>query len=164
MSKSAAVNASVVESDSGQYILIRDEKSSGTAGGTFTLGDWRTRDLNTIVQDETGNVTLSSNQFTLPAGTYRFLAVAPARIVNVHKLRLQNTTDATTVEEGVNTIAHVADSGTTNAWVTREFTITASKTFELQHRSTATQATDGFGVATSFGVEVYATIELVKVA
>ena len=30
------------------YIQIQDEKPSGTAGGTFTSGAWRTRDLNKL--------------------------------------------------------------------------------------------------------------------
>lgn len=149
-----------------KYVLIRDEKSSGTHGGTFTNGDWRTRNLNTLTVDETGQVSLSSNQFTLSAGTYRFSASAPARIVGNHTCRLQNTTDASTVLVGEVCIAGTGGFTVTHSRVEGQFTITASKTFELQHRCATTRATDGFGEAANFAstAEVYATIELLKVA
>lgn len=151
----------------GQYILIRDEKAAGTAGGTFTAGAWRTRDLNTIVTDETGEVTLSSNAFTIPAGTYEVLAYAPALFVRVHRARLQNTTDGSTTLLGSN--AFTPDDPVSNpdnrSFVSGKFTITASKTFELQHRAEQTQATAGFGVGFDLGVvEVYTVVELIKVA
>jgi len=48
---------------------IKDIKTNGTAGGTFTNGR-QTRVLNTL-EDPMGIVTsLSSNQFVLPAGRY----------------------------------------------------------------------------------------------
>jgi hypothetical protein len=56
---------------------IKDEKSSGTASGTFTSGAWQTRTLNTVSGD-TAMVSLSSNQFTLGVGTYQIIAKAPA--------------------------------------------------------------------------------------
>ena len=52
------------------YAIIGDQKSSGTAGGALTSGDWRTHDLQTEFSDPDGIVSISSNQFTLQAGTY----------------------------------------------------------------------------------------------
>ena len=63
------------------YILIRDEKASGTTGGTFTSGAWQTRDLNTEVVDTGNHASVATNQITLAAGTYRFRIVAPAHLV-----------------------------------------------------------------------------------
>ena len=41
--------------------IIEDQKSAGTAGGTFTSGAWRTRDLNTEVSDPDGIVSTQSS-------------------------------------------------------------------------------------------------------
>ena len=60
------------------YIKLSDVKSAGTAGGTFTSGSWQTRTLNTEDSDTGGNCSLSSNQFTLDAGTYEINARASA--------------------------------------------------------------------------------------
>lgn len=52
--------------------VIQDQKSSGTDGGTFTSGAWRTRTLNTTVLNTIGaGFSLSSNQFTLAAAPIR---------------------------------------------------------------------------------------------
>lgn len=145
------------------YILIEDQKASGTEGGTFTSGAWQTRDLNTIVSDTGGHSSLASNQITLAAGTYRFKGGGQAARVNTHKLRLQNITDATTIKIGVN---ERSDSGTSiinKSLLQGKFTINTSKVLELQHRSFTTGVTFGFGNAASFGVvEIYSFIELFK--
>lgn len=153
----------------GDYILIRDEKSSGTQGGTFTSGAWQTRDLNTVKVDETGNVSLSSNQFTLPIGTYRIWVYAPAFFCNTHKARLRNITDSTTVDEGTSAKSNddsSASETTQESVIKTQFTITSAKTFEVQHQCQTTTATNGFGVATSFATdnEIYTVVELQKVS
>jgi hypothetical protein len=145
------------------YIYIRDEKASGTDGGTFTSGAWRTRDLNTEVSDAGNNASLASNQITLTAGTYRFRASAPAFHVDMHKCRLQNVTDATTIQIGCNGNTLVSSDVMDRSFVSGRFTVIAGKALELQHQCLTTAATIGFGTASSFGVvEVYAEIEFWK--
>mgnify|MGYP007000107383 len=39
------------------YAIIADVKASNGNGGTFTTGDWRTRDLNTEISDPDGIVS-----------------------------------------------------------------------------------------------------------
>ena len=151
----------------GEDIHIREQQSAGTHGGTFTSGAWRTRTLNTIVTDETGNVTLSSNQITLPAGTYRANIEAPVQRVLHCRARLRNVTDGTDVllsnsiwtDNGV-------DSVQTASTIYGQFTIGASKTLEVQHWGTETEATTGFGQANSIDSkdEIHTTVEFVKVA
>lgn len=148
----------------GEYIKLSDVKTSGTAGGTFTSGAWQTRDLNTEDNDTGNHCSLSTNQFTLDTGTYRILASAPSVFVSAHKLKLYNITDASDEIIGVAEYSHVANNGTTRAFVFGEFTITAAKVFELQHRCAVTRSTDGLGLSAGFGVsEVYSTVELWKV-
>lgn len=148
------------------YILITDEKAAGTAGGTFTSGAWQTRDLNTIVSDVGGHASVSSNQVTLPAGNYRFKGSGSAFDVGSHKVRLQNITDATTVETGTSESALDSDNGYNKSFVFGKFTITTSKIFELQHRCSITQATNGFGLGNAGigATETFGVIEFFKEA
>lgn len=143
-----------------------DEQTVGTNGGTFTAGVWQTRVLN-MSAGNTGGASLAANQFTLPSGTYRIRAVAPAYNVNFHKLRLRNITDATTDIEGVSaeaaSVVNVQLDAHTVAVIEGYITIAASKTFELQHQCSFTQLSTGFGVAAGFGPEVYATVSCVKI-
>ena len=83
----------------GNNLYLRHQETSGTHGGSSTSGSYQTRTLNTEVYDGIGS-TLSSNQFTLPAGTYQIRARAPARGgsgVTIHKAKLYNITDSADV-------------------------------------------------------------------
>jgi hypothetical protein len=142
-----------------------DEKASGTDGGTFTSGAWRTRDLNTTVFNNITSCSLSSNQISLPAGTYIVNAQAPAFDISQGQTRLYNITDSTTTIAGASTYCAAGSSdATAPSLVLGAFTIAGTKTFELQHRAGETQATNGFGVATGFGVNnVYSQITITKV-
>lgn len=142
------------------YIYVRDEKASSTVGGTFTSGAWRTRDLNTEVNDAGGFASVGSNQVTLAAGTYRFRARAPALYVDRHQIRLANVTDST-YYYGSSAYSDASGSGrTTDSVVSGRFTIASAKVFEVQHQCLTTKTTDGFGTYAGFGnVEVYSEVE-----
>jgi hypothetical protein len=145
------------------YILIRDEKPSGTSGGTFTAGAWQTRDLNTIVHNNGGHISLLSNQIIITAGTYRVEARAPGFRCEAHKPRLYNITDALDIIIGDSSYSTSSFAIQYPAMLDGEFTLAATKIIELQHRCQITQATNGFGQPSGFGVvEVYSTIELFK--
>lgn len=144
------------------YAILWDQKDSATGGGTFNSGDWRTRDLNQEI-DSDGIVTLSSNQFTLGAGTYLIRWSAPAFDCERHTTRLRNITDSTS-DPG--TAAYTDQSG---AAQTRSFgisrkTISTSKTFEIQHRGAVTRANNGFGINIEFQDSIYAIVEIFKEA
>jgi len=146
------------------YAVFTDEKTSGTDGGTFTSGAWRTRDLNATQYNGIGSASLSSNQISLPAGTYLIEAEASGNRVDQHQLRLQNITDSSTTILGQNVWAFVTYFVSNLNRVSGVFTIAGTKTFELQHRCATTRAGDGFGLAAGFGTEVYASITITKVA
>ncbi len=149
---------------SSDYILIREEQTANTHGGTFTLGAWRTRVLNTESSDDGGHASLSSNQITLAAGDYVIHATAPAYSVNGHKLRLYNVTDSSDIIIGTSEFAE-GGTDTIRAVVSGKFTIAASKALELQHWGAVTVATFGLGVAVNMDskVEVYSEVQLWKV-
>jgi hypothetical protein len=145
------------------YAIFRDEKSSGTGGGTFTSGAWRTRDLNTSQYNGITGASLASNQITLAAGTYIVDGFAQGVLTSIHQTRFENITDSTTAVLGQNAYAEGSSNVANYSRVSGVFTIAAQKTFEFQHRATTTKTDNGFGVASSWGTEVYASITITKV-
>lgn len=145
---------------------IRDEKTAGTNGGTFTSGAYQTRDLNTLVDSSGIVTTLSGNAFTLPAGKYRIKARAPAFRVDAHQAKLRNTTDSTDVILGsVSYSGSAASYGQTDSVIEGEFSISASKTFSILHQCATTFASGGFGSGPSFGNNVVFTmVEIEKLS
>ena len=148
------------------FVIYVDEKATSTSGGTFTSGAWRTRDLNTVVYSrQTGSdwASLASNVITLQPGSYFVEALAPAFRVNTHQIRFQNTADGTTAILGTSEFSSsVADYFSTNSYLTGEVTITAQKTFEVQHYGAITKAKNGLGNSVSFSPSHFATIKIVK--
>ena len=144
------------------YIKIHEEQNSGTDGGTFTSGAWQTRVLNRIVNNDNNHASLANNQITLDRGSYEYNAMAPAALVGVHQLRLYNITTSAEMDVGSNAVANVASTVTTHAFVNGKFTIEDATVFELQHRATTTRATNGLGLSSGWGTEVYAVIEFRK--
>ncbi|MEP7291109.1 MAG: hypothetical protein ABI835_04970 [Chloroflexota bacterium] len=138
-------------------IVVREQQAQNTSAGTFTSGAWQTRALNSKPADSGGFASLSANQVTLAAGTYQLRASAPAFSVGAHQTRWQNVTDGTTTLVGT---SEYADTVQTRSGVAGRFTLSASKSFELQHRCATTRSADGFGVAADFAAEVYAVAEL----
>ena len=148
-----------------RFLHVRDEKSAGTQGGTFTAGAWRTRTLNTTKTNTITGASLSSNQITLPSGSYFIQAYAPGFRVDGHVAKLYNITDSSDVIIGSN--ASCGSSMTTNAPATvfGYFTIAAQKVFELQHRSQSTASDVGFGIRNELAIgEVYSEVFIWKVA
>jgi hypothetical protein len=146
------------------YILIQDQKTSGTQGGTFTAGSWQVRDLNTEVADTGNHASISSNQITLDAGTYEVLISAPAFNVIQHQARLYDTTGAAVLCLGQNALAHQGGfPNTTTSIVQGRFTLSVQSVLQVEHQCASTAATTGLGVANGWGTEIYTTIRLTKV-
>lgn len=147
------------------YVKLIGFKASGSDGGDFTSGDWRTRELNSESADTGGICTLSSNQFTLAAGTYYMQASAPAFKVNGHLVRLYNVTDAATIEIGTAEVTAAGNDVQTRSYLNVRFDIGASKALELQHICETTRNSDGLGNGASFGTNnIFASVELWQLA
>jgi hypothetical protein len=146
-----------------QTATFNDTKSSGTAGGTFTTGAWRTRDLNTTQFNGITSASLASNQITLPAGTYYVIASAPGFYVNDHQVRLQNITDGSTTIIGQNSGSGEALVIQPSSTLSGTFTIAGTKAFELQHRAGTTKADNGFGASQGWGNNIYGQVSITKV-
>ena len=133
--------------------------------GTFTSGDWRTRALNNEVVDTDNIVSLSSNQFTLQAGTYQIKFGACAYKVNRHVTRLREISPtAQTIASGSAQYswASGADLQWSRGWV--RTTITQATTYEIQHRCQTTQSSNGFGFQMTFSGADYVQVEIYKEA
>ena len=153
------------------YAVICDQKAQGTGGGTFTLGAWRTRDLNTEITDADGIVSISSNQFTLQAGTYFVQASAPCVKATNNQAALYNVTDSSFVQYGANALAHISYIGFSRSFISARFTISSAKAFEIRHFSSHTATTNGFGPSFSSGdasnaggVAIFTIVEIYKEA
>ena len=145
------------------YALLQDQKADGVAGGTFTSGAWQTRELQTEVYDGIG-ITISSNEFTLPAGSYLIKWSAPAFNVGLNQTRLYDVTGTASVAQGSSMSNAGPDyrSDTTPSTGLARVTPGSSNAYRIEHRCETTCATNGFGEPTSFGGELYTQIEIYK--
>jgi hypothetical protein len=147
----------------GDYVKLSEVQTSGTDGGASVAGT-QTRVLNTEDVDTGDICALSSNQFTLPAGTYQIRARAPCYVGDEHQLSLRNVTDSTTPLVGQSAYANSANAVYGHAELEGQFTISGTKTFDLRHYITTAKTTNGLGRAVSSGLsEVFAVVELWRV-
>lgn len=154
-----------------EYILLQDQRTSGTDGDMHILGDsWYKCTLNTISNDDTGDITLSSNNFTVPAGSYECTVRSPyaggggATTLAV-RLRLYNETDSTVVFYGESTSE--PDSSEVNAicLISGKFTVLSSKTMSVYMYFPRDGTYNGLSNGGISGVpEIYTQVELRKVA
>jgi hypothetical protein len=145
------------------YAYIKDIKPNGTSGGSFISGAWRTRDLNNLDTNIAG-LTLVSNQFTLPAGSYDILANVPFFSVNRAQSKLRNITDGTDQLIGSQSFSYDNSLGINESFIRGFFTISEPKTFEIQNRCEQTKTGNGLGVDGNFGaVEIFTQVKLIKI-
>ncbi len=157
----------IEDEDLADLLHVRDEKASGTDGGTFTSGAWRTRDLNTVKTNEISGASLSSNQITLPAGTYEVIGQGQGFRCNVHVTKLFDTTNTADLVIGSNAFsdASAVEYSGNDSFLRGRFTLSAEAVLELQHRCLTTKSTIGFGFRAGFGVvEVYSEVMIKKIS
>ena len=152
--------------DNGRSVVyIKDIKSAGSHGGTFTAGVWQTRILNTLENQESYSwVTLSSNQITLAEGSYDIYGYAPGFNVSQHKSKLRNVTDA--IDEIIGESGYSRNSVPTSSqsFLMGNLQVVGTKSYEIQHQCNTTVGPDGFGTASNFSVdEVYAQLKITKI-
>ena len=146
------------------YAIIADQKTTGTNGGTFTSGAWRTRDLNTEIADPDGIVSIASNQFTLGAGSYLIRWSAPANQVGNHQSRLYDVTGTAEVAVGSNARVWTS-AGHTSSTGSARVSPSSSNIYSIEHQCQTTATTNGFGY--NFGLsskEQYTVVEIYKEA
>jgi|APSaa5957512535_1039671.scaffolds.fasta_scaffold32427_2 hypothetical protein len=154
-------------SNASKSVFVAEErKTSGSPGGDFNSGAWRTRLLSDVAVNNISGASLSTNQITLPAGTYEIEAWANAGIVDLHATRLYNVTDDSVPISGSG--EYTAITGMSGKSTLRGvITIAGTKVFELQHRCSLSRSSTGFGfhVGGSFAVEyeVFSNIKIKRI-
>ena len=165
------VNGSAVQSSIDffirkNYVKVSDVKANAH-GGTFPAGAWRTRTLNTEDNDAGGLCSLSSNQITLAAGTYRCHIMVPACSVQGHVARLYNTTAASELIRGTTQFCTetAAEEAQSYSIIVGQFTVAASQALEVQHYCSSNNGVSGVSLGRrcfTSGNNVYAVAEFWK--
>jgi hypothetical protein len=149
------------------FLIVQETQSSGTNGGTFTAGAWRTRALNTTQHNSISlaSLNLANSQVTLPAGTYRVKGGSGSFKVNFNSARLYNITTSSTIALGTSCHATLGYSGYSESTISSVFTILGTAVIELQHKCSDSRSTDGLGFAVTSGErELYSYLEIEKLS
>lgn len=147
---------------------LKDVKSEGANGGTPAAGIWNRRDINTLEGDE-DFVSLDdiNSQFTLEPGEYNFEGyVNGTNNIDQFKARLYNASSDLNVILGSTELSNnnnSNDEGSAKSLVFGRLSVTSSTTYEIQFRSHSV-ATNGYGLGTSFGNELYLILKITKTA
>ena len=146
------------------YFHAQDQKSSNTDGGTLSGGSFITRVFNTVVTNSISGASLSSNQITLPSGTYYVWGKAPTIGTARTKTILYNATDSSTILLGTSDDANGNYGVEVQGTVVGKFVLGAEKAIELRQQG-VTKSGNGLGEGTGYSVvEVFAEIQIWKVA
>lgn len=153
--------SNVINASSSGIAVIRDEKAASTAGGIFTSGAWRRRDLNTSAGD-VSFLTFAADSFLLDSGVYVITTSAPAFEVDEHQIRLYNNSLSSVAAVG--TIAYSDKFAASNSTLTTVVTVgTGGEYFSIEHRCSTTSATaNGFGIGATWGENVYTQVKIEK--
>ncbi|MCR9143879.1 MAG: DUF2341 domain-containing protein [bacterium] len=148
--------------NAGGYARMLDRKSPGTPGGNPPAGVYTRRDLNELETNIAG-ISLTNNQFVLPAGTYQVHATLPAHRADRNRAKLVNVSDGVDVLFSASANANNSTSVSNETTIQGIFTSLAEKTYEFQHYVTTSGEGTIFGVETNSGDdEVYTQVSLLK--
>ena len=143
------------------HAILTEEYASNSYGTAITTGDFRKRNLNTIRYNCDSLVTtLSSGQFTLPAGKYFFNGIVHNYGTRESVSRIYNSTDATEVARG---LMSFSVSSECQSDVVGYVSISGTKTFELQNQIYQTNSILTNGAYWSVGTNVNCHLTIFKV-
>ena len=146
------------------FAVLRDKKGYDTEGGAASVG-WNDRDLNDEFYDPDGIVTLSSNQFTLGAGTYIIRFAAPFYRVNRGFNALYDVTNSAYKANSTTIYANSSYNGYGFPWANVRLVITANTTYKIQtHAQSAHASGLGLDGNKSGQDSIYTVVEITKLA
>ncbi len=155
--------------DSGvQVAIVRDEKSSGTGGGTISAATWTTRDLNTLALDTSGSMCTvdgGSNTFSLTAGKYLIEASVPAQGTNGTRSRLVEdpSGSATVIDYSDSAYFSVSYAIAGTTLIKAYIDISSTTDYSIEMRGQSTGGGHGMGRAASDGsTEIYTVIKITR--
>ena len=146
------------------YAILREEQSSGTAGSSASgANTWDTRVLNTEAADPSSIVTLSSNQFTLGAGSYLISWWCVSQECGHWSTRLYDVTGSAVCSNGYGSPED--DGQTARTRQSRGYVrISPSGSNVYRIEANADTASAKWGAASSRGTEVYTEVLIYKEA
>ena len=136
----------------GQVLHVQGRRAPGSAGLASVAGSFQTRAFNTVRTNAIPGAALSSNQLTLPPGTYELTGSVYVFRGNFALTRIRDISANTTLAVLPYTYADV-NTGHSSPHVPIHtiLTLTATTTFEVQTRVTA-PAANGFGLNDDVGL------------
>jgi len=147
------------------YAILAHVEPDGTDGGSSVADTWTTRTINTEVADPDGIVTLSSNQFTLGAGSYLIEWACVAQATSVATSRLYDSTNTAAIQNSLVLQTSTTYAGSATSAGSARVSPTGSTAYEIQMNTNNSNASDGFGLdnpATGAGDEVYLFVKIYK--
>jgi hypothetical protein len=145
-------------------LYVRHEVATGVQPDTVSQGTWsNTRALNTVKTNNIPGASLSSNQVTLPAGTYEYVITVPSFNCGAMRARLRNVTDATVVDYGTPEYSNVTYPCSARSILRGQFTIAAAKAFDVQQYQGSTGSA-GVPQGVSGVNEIYTEAQFRKIA
>ena len=151
-------SASVSGGFDSALLHVRDEKSQNTSGGASSSGT-QTRTLNTVKTNEITGASLSSNQITLPSGTYYIDANIPCVGGDLNQAYLYSVTDGSNEIIGNSTRSNMQP----DPQIHGRFTTNIQRVYEIRHYI-QTSNSSGLGIAVNQTTEVYTDVRIWKVA
>jgi len=140
-------------------------EASTVDGGGNSADSNNQRTLNSTVVNQISGASVSSNDVTLPSGTYIIDGYANAFRVNRHFLRWYNSTDTSYTINGQSMFADASNEVQNLAVISGRFTISAQKTFALMHYTqTNNSQTNALGIASNETTNHYVNLRIWKVA
>ena len=148
----------------GLYLYARDEKTSGTHGGTSAAAAWQTRDLNTVKNNSLSGASLANNRVTLPAGRYYVRGKTPAYAASNTRCAIYDATNSAYLLHGNSMTANQSYYGYVCPEVEGEFTLAAQTTIELRMYTGSAIGSYGLGFAVGAAniSEVYSELRIWK--
>jgi len=146
------------------YVKVVNLQASGSAGGGISADTWTTVPLTSEVSDNGALCSLSSNQITLAAGTYRCSIKVPGYNCGWFRSRLYNVTGSTELIHGSNASCATTISITGWSFIVGEFAVAAGQALEVQMYASSTRASDGMGQEFGSGDQVYCIAEFWRIS
>lgn len=150
---------------SSQFIQLLGKKPTTASGGFSSYQAWTTREINTILNDDTNSVILSANTFILPAGSYVIDTKSNFYVVNAVKMRLKNITDGNVLLNGIAAYFSRNSAAYGNAEISGKFVIASNQALTLEYYADNPNINQyNLGAPVGDGSdEIYTTIDLKKV-
>lgn len=142
--------------------LVQEIYGNGVAGGSSATADYTSRIINNEAFDPDNIVTVGSGNFTLQAGHYILIALAPANMVDAHRLALYD--GSSNITYGTAASAAASDNVSNLAFLIARITPAGATTYTIRHYTTTAQASNGLGLPVlTVGVsEVYCQVLILK--